>query len=276
MQAPAEFISWPFRYVRSLTASSNTIKMPQYKKLVDNTQSLSVVIAGIPDGLSLLELTNNNKNKIARLNVFSMVSLTEKFLQAVDESYGDEDLPIVSFNTPCSTTIDKTTGVLEIPHLNFYTIMNKAIPPDGVSICVGEMVEYRYLQQRHLYPTLVWDPDTQNLFRFSMPPGQRLVRCIIMPNNFIRTSTTMGYWNFDGLIFYVFAKNCFLVGGQYTNIDLPYITAISTEDSRTLSIITNFFSKIGMHKIESTSINQIYAIDKYLTVIVGSLDNLSL
>lgn len=97
-----------------------------------------------------------------------------------------------------------------------------------------------------------------------------------MPENFVRTGADTGYWNFDGLIFNVFARNCTLVGGEYRTEDLPYVTSISSEDPRTLSIITSFLSKIGMHKIESTAVNQIYAIDRYLTVVVGSLNNLAL
>lgn len=289
-QSADDFISWKYRYVRAFTASSNIVANPQYKKLIDNVQSIAIVAIGIPDGLSLLQWSTATQSMRNRLNVFSQETLSEKFLQTIDESYGDEVYPVMRLVSPVAI-IDGTFSsreqreLLKLPLDNFYTIVGKTIPPaDGSSssyagVSGGEFVEYRYLQQRQFYPTLAWDPSTGYLYKFVMPNKKirnRPIKCLIMPENFVRTDVNTGYWNFDGLIFHVFARNCTLVGGRYESEDLPYITSISNEDPRTISIITSFLSKIGMHKIESTAVNQVYAIDRYLTVVVGSLNNLAL
>lgn len=274
---PDDFIIWPYRYARELTASSNIIANPQYKKLVDNVRSVAIVVAGIPDGLSLLHMSKIKPTMITRLNVFAQEALSEKFLQSVDESYGEDAYPLMRLISPVASNIT-AAGQVSLPPENFYAITNKIRPPeakDQTAIYGGEFVEYRYLQQRQFYPTLAWDQSTGNTYRFAMPEKHKSITCLIMPENFTRTAVDRGYWDFNGLVFLVFAKNCTLVGGRFGD-DSNVITSISSEDPRALSIVTNFLSKIGMHKIESTAINQIYAVDKYLTVVVGSLNNLAL
>ena len=271
-----EFILWPYRYVRELVPSSNVRASPQHKTLVDNVQSITIVVAAIPEGMSLLQLTQIDSSMLTRLNVFAREPLDERFLKSVDDSYGDSFYPI----TRLTAVIASATYTL--PLENFYAVANRAITPESVSAGAsvvdaytgnGELVEYRYLQQRQFKPTLLWDPLLGSIYRFVMP--QKCLRCIIMPENFIRTSVNRGYWDFDGLIIYAFARNCTLVGGT-PGEDSQLITSLSNDDPRTLAIITNFLSKIGMHKIESTAINQIYSIDRFMTIVVGSLNNLAL
>lgn len=269
-----EFILWPYRYVRDFVPSSNVLANPQYKTIVDNVKSITIVVAAIPDGLSLLHLSKIDDSMITRLNVFAREPLDGRFLKSVDDSYGDTFYPITHLISSVASAIST------LPLENFYGISKKAITPEDAVIDSyagnGELVEYRYLQQRQFKPVLMWDPTTGSIYRFVMPPYKHeTVRCIIMPVNFIRTSTNRGYWNFDGLIINVFARNCTLVGGSPGD-DLEVVTSISNDDPRTLAIITSFLSKIGMHKIESTAINQIYSIDRFMTVVVGSLNNLSL
>lgn len=271
--AMSEYILWPYRYVREFVPSGNVLANPQYKTIVDNVKSITIVVAAIPDGLSLLQLLKINKSTITRLNVFAREPLDDRFLKSVDDSYGDTFYPINRLLSPVSSAI------YTLPLENFYAIFNKAITPNTIATDTfagnGELVEYRYLQQRQFKPVLMWDPVVGNIYRFVMPHKHKTIRCIIMPSNFIRTAINRGYWNFDGLIIYVFARNCTLVGGQ-PGTDSQVVTSISTDDPRTLATITNFLSKIGMHKIESTAINQIYSIDRFMTVVVGSLNNLSL
>lgn len=271
-----EFILWPYRYIRRFVPSSTVRKNPQYKTIVDNVKSITIVVAAIPDGMSLLQLSKINDSMIMRLNVFAREPLEDKFLNSVDDSYGDTFYPIVGLLSSVASAI------YTLPVENFYAISRKAILPDGVALDMadayagaGELVEYRYLQQRQFKPIIIWDPNNGNIYRFAMPRNNKTTRCIIMPENFIRIAVDRGYWNFDGLIIHVFARDCTLVGGSL-GMDSQSITSISNDDPRTLAIITSFLSKIGMHKIESTAINQIYSIDKYMTVVVGSLNNLNL
>lgn len=267
-----EFILWPYRYVREFVPSSNVLASPQYKTIVDNVKSITIVVAAIPDGLSLLELSKIDNSMIKRLNIFTREPLDYRFLKSVDDSYGDTFYPITRLLSPVASDI------YTIPPENFYSIANKAIASEDATNAYygcGELVEYRYLQQRHFRPVLVWDSSIGNIYRFVMPRTYKTIRCIIMPANFIRTSVKSGYWDFDGLIVNVFARNCTLVGGT-PGPDSQVITSISNDDPRTLATVTNFLSKIGMHKIESTAINQICSIDRFMTVVVGSLNNLSL
>lgn len=268
-----EFILWPYRYVREFVPSSNVLAKPQYKTIVDNVQSITIVVVAIPDGLSLLQLSKIDASMITRLNVFARERLDERFLKSVDDSYGDTFYPITRLVSPLASTPSSP------PIENFYAVSRKAITPDGASVDAyagsGELVEYRYLQQRQFRPVLIWDPTVGSIYRFALPIKHKTIRCVIMPGNFIRTAINRGYWNFNGLIVNVFARNCTLVGGLH-GTDPQVVTSISNDDPRTLSTITNFLSKIGMHKIESTAINQIYSIDKFMTVVVGSLNNLSL
>lgn len=268
----SEFILWPYRYVRELTPSSNILTSPQYKTIVDNMTSVTIVVAAIPDGMSLLQLSKIDDSMISRLNIFAHEPLDDRFLKTVDDSYGHAFYPITRLASPVASAIST------LPLENFYAISTKAIAPGGASDVYcgsGELVEYRYLQQRQFKPAIMWDPVIGDIYRFVMPHKHKIIRCIIMPANFIRTSYNSGYWNFDDLIVNVFARNCTLVGGS-PGTDSHIVTSISNDDPRTLATITNFLSKIGMHKIESTEINQIYSIDRFMTVVVGTLNNLSL
>lgn len=281
MTTPNDFILWPFRYIREFVPTSNVLTNPQYKNIVDNVQIVPIVVTAIPDGMSLTQLHRIDSTMITRLNIFAREALSDKFLTSIDELYGDGFYPLTKLYSPVAFTDNNDP----LPYENFYAVVNKPIAPQqndfiDTRVFGGEFVEYRYLQQRQFFPTLVWDQSTRAIYKFVMPNKElanQPVVGLIMPENFTRTGLNSGYWNFNGLIFSVFARNCILVGGNLANKqDSQFITSINNEDPRTVSTITNFLSKIGMHKIESTAVNQIYASDKYLTVVIGSLNNLAL
>lgn len=226
---------------------------------LDGNDYINVRITGIPDGVS--PLANEaivSTDCIYRLYIFAEQPLNETVLQALDKFYGKKAYPIIMTDTVC--------GVIDsIPKNNFY--MCKGTPSN-----ISEYTEYRYLQQRHMLTNIVFDSETNSVYRLVLPERPQLV--LIMPNNFVRTGLKKGYFRFDNnLIVRIYSK--YILSSALTeDSDVYEMTVFDIADTKLRSTIEGFFGRLGLHKIATNVNDQLYAYDKYITAIVGNASNL--
>lgn len=234
---------------------------------------INVNVTGIPDGISPLanEATTPiiNSQHLKRLYVFSDTQLDDSILSKIDNLYGKNHYPIITAQIPYGR---KPLGVY--PNTNFYLCHG---PPTVVS----NFTEYRYVQQRHVPANCALDISTGDLYRLTLP--HKVLIVIVMPENFVQTGRRSGYFRFDNnLIVQVISKypmassNFSPIEQQRDIVPYPEVSQISTYDDRLRTMIEQFFTRMGMHKIvlSSESNNQIYAYDKYMTLVAGIVDNI--
>lgn len=281
------FYQRKYRYARPFTAACIITDKPLTKKIINNQKTIEVDVFGIPDGVKLTSArsTTDHEMKCPRLNIFSDVPLPEIFQETIDGTFGHRPYPLPFFMNPTAQT-----PLDVLPIKNFYTLVNRPQVSDPYnpqsSIAIGDYIGYRYLQQRHTHPTIYW--DGQNIYPFVYPHKilkEKITTVLIMPENFVQTSLYTGFFNFNNLIYNVFSKYPLSSGKLKQFYDLNDITRrpenfsvtlIRAKDSRTYNNVALFLSKIGLHNIVSNDTNQIYAADKYLTVVVGSLADIAL
>lgn len=246
-----------YRYPREFKTD---IDVDHTEITLDGKTFIDITITGIPDNVSALA----NEALVAkdtprRLYIFSDVPLTEQYLHTLDRFYGKSPYKIIECLTP-------NIQLSSFPKNNFY-LTNE--PPSSIS----EFVEYRQFKQRHLLTNIAIDHNTMFLYKLVLSQPQLLV--IIMPSNFIRTGLKTGYFRFDNnLIIRVYSN--YMLSSELSDENVSEITVFTTNDVRLNSIVEKLFGRFGMHKIGSNSDDHIFAYDKFMTMVVGSVSNIAL
>lgn len=175
----------------------------------------------------------------------------------------------------------------------------------GCPTMSSSYIEYRHLQQRHMLANICFNPYIGAVYRLVLP--ERPMLCIIMPQNFIRTGPKQGFFRFDNnLIVRVYSR--FLLTAaqhdatssndadtdfvapmspeeelqqsqqQHPQLQQPVVevTVFSVDNIKTQRMVRQLFGRFGLHKIDSFNSNHMFAYDKYLTMIVGSIANIEL
>lgn len=228
--------------------------------MLDGHKFVNIIVSGVPDGVSPdVNEALVKKETLRRLYIFSNSKLNDNDLETIDTFYGKFPYPIFTAGIPCAIQPN-------IPNNNFYMCEEQ---PSTTS----RFVEYRYVQKRHEISNIVYNSTNGFIYRFVLPKRPMLV--IIMPANFIRTGPKTGYFKFDNnIIIRVYSD--YLLSAGIDEINDELISVITTEDTRLMECLKGFFSRMGMHIIMSNSLNQLYAYDSYMTLIVGSVANISL
>lgn len=231
----------------------------------DATTYTNVMITGIPDGVN--PLANEAlimKDSPKRLYIYSDKPLSDDYLTTIDDFYGRTPYPIIKASTPCGR-------LATYPRNNFY-LTNEG-PPSSVS----ELIEYRYMDQRHLLTNIAFDPNTGNVYKYVPAPQHEHLMVIVMPKNFIRTNLKCGYFRFkNNLIIRVFSQHI-LSSDVFDGNDQSEVTKLDRDQKNLKLALRRLFTSLGMNQIvETNEGTSIYAYDSHLTMVVGSLSNLML
>lgn len=267
---------------------------------------VNIALTGVPDGVP--PITNETlvpAGSPRRLYVFSDQPLSMSQLRTIDGFYGKRPYPIAVATVPCARL---PPG--RVPRNNFSLIlrtnagdndgtMNFSSDPDDrqpISAAYAHQpcslsgfIEYRYLQARHVAPSIGFHSLDGHVYRLVLPGRQQMI-VLIMPENFVATGLKRGFFRFDdGLIAHVFSSYPLAATRRVEQDDLAAaaaaasggnaiceISVIDTADQRLMDVIKGFFARIGMHRILSSAPNQVYAYDRFLTVVVGSTANIVL
>lgn len=229
---------------------------------INGVDYVNVVITGIPDGVSPEANEAVIKRQTPRrLYILSDRPLDHADIEVIDGFYGKRSLPMPDSTTVCGKVVS------DCPRNNFYSV-------EGTPNVAARFVEYRYVQRRHQPANIAWDTTTGNVHRLVLPPNAAML-VLVMPENFVRTSLKRGYFRLDNdLIVRVYSR--FVLSAATLEPDNELISVINTDDARLMTVVRAFFARLGMHRIVSTAVNQIYAYDRYLTLVVGSISNVAL
>lgn len=248
-----------FRYPREKRAQA--IMHKREKLTTDGINFADLIITGIPDGvMPEANLAEVWENAARRLYIFSVMPLSEKDLKSIDNFYGtSKPYPIFSAVRPIG-------NLPTIPLENFYLCDD---PPS----CIQSYVEYRYFESRSQPTKIAYCNSTGNVYRLVL---DKPLKVIIMPSNFIRTGGKSGYFRFENnLIVYVFSKVLLssAIAHNFDEGDVQ-ISKIDTTDKRLMRIITNLFTRLGVHNVATHQSDQIFAYDSDMTMVVGSVSNI--
>lgn len=224
-----------------------------------------IFVTGIPDGLS--EHTNValvERGAPRRLAVSSEAPLTESELRLIDKAFGRKPYPI--------PMLDDRSEMYTIsgdhrPSVNFLA----PIGP-GPTSTLSRFVEYRFFEQRHQPATVLLDPYTGQLHRF-VPPSMPIV--IVMPENFIKTDKSSGYFTVDeNLIVRIYSR--YPLSARVELPDHNLYSQISLSNERTVNVCKQALTSLGLHKITYTHNDQIYGSDAFVTAVIGKVANINL
>lgn len=258
-------------YARPYTTSITSSERP----LTDDPEPrgrVDVYLVGVPDGVSprvyetLVPVGNTR-----RLYLYSQNRLPEDWLSVADASYGERAYPSLCLETPCARDC-------RTPQQNFYT--TDTSNGDGGAVSRrrqdgGAFVEYRYVEQRHKAANIYYDEFNSNVYRLALPSDSALL-VLIMPRNFVRTGLKQGYFLFDDidLVVRVYSKHL-LSSERESDTDEVLVNDVCTGNRRVMGIVRSFFSRMGVHTVYEPSDHQIVGYDRYLTLVVGDVSNIS-
>lgn len=249
-----------FRYARQFQTDIQTAETRELT--IDNINFITITIIGVPDGIDVRANEAIIRNDtIKRLYILSDIELSENYLSTIDSFYGKIIFPIIE----CKTLIP----LLNFPPVNnFYAC--SSVQPNTLST----FVEYRYLQQRHMTADVCVNATYDFISRIVLPKRPLLV--IIMPRNFVRTSLKAGYFLFDhNIVIRVYSKYLLACAQDGNEPDFPVITDMNINDRKFMDTVNGFYGRLGFHKIASHTQKHVYAFDKYMTIVTGSIANVS-
>lgn len=254
-----------YRYARPFETD---ITFDSKQVTINGVDYVNVVITGIPDGVSPDANEAVIKRRTPRrLYILSDRPLDRADIEVIDGFYGKRPFPMPSAITVCGNVTARSQ-----PRNNFYSMVAM---DGGRPNAAARFVEYRYVQRRHQPANLAWDSTTGDVYRLVLPSKPAVMLVLVMPENFVRTSLRRGYFRLDNdLIVRVYSR--FVLSAANFEPDNELISVINTDDTRLMSVIRAFFARLGMHKILTTAVNQIYSYDRYLTLVVGSIANIAL
>lgn len=238
-----------------------------------NVNVYGIIPEGIPDGISLdanYAIIKDIENvKLKRLIIYSEQQLTENYLRSLDSVFGQHQMPLWQLTGKSHAYIyDK------IINFNFYT--NLHLDQDDFSV-VTPVIEFRNFFFRHKIATVFVNRKGDKVYKLCLP--KRVARLMIyMPENFYSYSfdNKRGFFKLNNdLIIQVFSR--YPLTSQ-SNI------VVSSNDNVLVTVYKNelrnevleIFTAFGIANIDFSSPYRIIGYDKYVKLIVGSLDNLYL
>lgn len=272
------------------------------RKLVTRTDAdgaIDIAVTGVPEGVP--PVTNETlvaANATRRMFVYTDQPLSISQLRTIDSFYGKKPYPIAVANVPCAkmpegklprnnfSLILRTNAGINDPATDFYKDEDEPQPVTAAyphqPCSLSGFVEYRYLQSRHVAPSIGFHSLDGHVYRLVLPGRQQMI-VLVMPENFVATGLKRGFFSFEGgLIAHVFSTYPLAATRRVNPEDLAsgnfvcQVSVIDTSDQRLMDAIKGFFASIGMHRILSTTQNQVYAYDRFITVVVGSTANIVL
>jgi len=246
-----------YKYPREYTTN---IKYETKQLLLNGRNLVNITITHIPEGVS--PLANEaviEENTPKRLHIYSDAPISESQLLELDRLYGRSRFPLQTMNYAIGQQIT-------YPRNNFYLSSDNEVPNSTTTF-----TEYRYLQKRNIKSNILYNNKTKQVYSLVLPERTMLV--IIMPANFVRTGLKSGYFNFDGNLIVRCYSRYILSSELYNSQDTGEVTVFNTRNKRLTNSIKSFFIRLGFHNVQSISDNHIFTFDKYLTFIVGSLNN---
>lgn len=254
------YSDYPYYYARPFQAEKDFVA----KITQDGEEYINVVATSVPDGVSpIAARALISSDTIRRLYIYSEKALSEEYLQSLDRYYGKTQYDIVYVGQTVANI-----GLDRVPQENHFRCSE-------TPSVIGQYTEYRYLHDRHIRSRIVYNDQTGDIHRLTLPNQPLLI--LIMPSNFVRTGTNAGYFRFENNLIFRIHSRCMLTGVLIDNADEACLgSVIHTNDRPLMSVIEAFFGKLNLHKIVSPAEDQIFAYDKYLTCYVGSMGSISL
>lgn len=265
-------------YARPYTTSISSSAHPRIDELntsVGEGGHVDVYLVGVPDGVSPRAYEASvPADTVRRLYLYSNKRVPDKWLSIADASYGERPYPLLTLETPCARDC-------RTPVNNFYTALADRADEDVYAAAANRrqdatFVEYRYVEQRHAEANLYYDEFSNRAYRLALPADSALL-VLIMPSNFVRTDLKRGYFLFDAidLIVRVYSKHLLSADRTADAGEEPLVSDVCTANRRVMDIVRSFFSRMGVQSVYVASDNQIIGYDRYLTLVVGDVSNIS-
>lgn len=246
-----------FKYARAFEG-------PVSSKKIDFSSSsgevTSVCITGIPDGVD--PAANEcliRKGTKRRLYIFASQSLSEVDLKHLEDFYGKVPYPLFK-----GKPFSRLTSYPQ--DCNFFLL------PSAPLSMTSQCVEYRLFALRSMKSNMVYNESQGLVYKVAFP--FRSLLAIVMPRNFVCTNLKSGYFVFpENIIMRVYSK--YILSGfksDATNLN-GLVSDITSVNARFRSVISRFFTNYGFHNIVDAE-RQIYAHDKYMTLVVGEISNI--
>lgn len=249
--------NWNYVYPRQYKYTHSNRLTPMYK----NGDAV-LYICGIPDGISPLVNSTliEKKDYIPRLYICSMIQLDEVELTNLDNIYGDSFYEIYELNSNLYTMIDS------IPiDVNYYYAVDKPLST------VSNFIEYKYLNTRNFNTNcIISEYGNQFKLQSLVLPRNLYPIVIIMPENFIKTSNTSGYFLLENNLI-IKLNSDYLLSGNNSSKPLQFVTNTTTLNKTAIQLIKKNLNLLGFTSIYSLN-TKIIAKDKYFTATIGEED----
>lgn len=227
-----------------------------------------VKIFGVPDGVDpKVNYALIKENEIKRLYIFSNTKLNSDQLNSIHKIYGTKYFPIRNLYDFLDIN-NLQFQALNISE-NFYTNINNELPTS-----VSQFTEQRFFRERHFPATkfLKQEGDSIKITNFVLPPNIAPIT-IMMPENFIQTTETSGYFHLrNNIIIRLYSK--YKLTSNNKQIDHNLITIINTKNPTLTKNLLIYFDKLKLLKITITE-NQIIGQDNSFIGIIGNISNLN-
>lgn len=259
-------------YRRPYSTSASNVR----QQLNDGTE---IYITGIPDGVSpKATVAIVPKDTVRRLYIVSNRRLDETTKRTIDrykrDEYDKHDYPIRTVRYPCAV-------LSQYPRMNFY--MNKHAADSPITTTTT-LLEYRYLQNRHLPATVAYDQSTGELYRLALDDDGLTKLILLMPKNFVKTSARSGYLQCDDDVIVHIKSNFDISANNDNNNDNDndgdndtndlVVSVINLHDGILKRKMLNVMSTLGFTNVLFTDdMDGIIGKDRYMTAVIGNLKN---
>lgn len=239
------------------------------EKFVELLKTSNVIkIYGIPDGVDpKINYTLIKENEMKRLYIMSNLQLNSEQLTTIHKLYGIKYFPIRNLY-----------DILDINNLqfnasniteNFYTTLFNEQPSS-----VSQFVEQRFFSKRHIPATkfIKQGQEIINITNLVLPPNVATI-IIMMPENFIQTSETSGYFHLqNNIIIRLYSK--YRLVSNNKQLDHNLVTIINTKNKILTNNLLEYLDKLKLFRITITK-TQIIGQDNIFKAIIGNISNLN-
>lgn len=256
-------------------AATYKFKYPRWYSKRDNENVVvyGIIPEGIPDGVSLdanyAIIKDIENEKLKRLIIYSEQKLTENFLREMDNVFGEEKMPLWRLTGKSHAYIYN-----KIINFNFYTTLQ--INEDNFSV-ITPVIEFRNFFFRHKVATVFVNRKADTVYKLCLPKRVASIM-IYMPDYFYSYSfdNKRGFFKMrNDLIIQVFSRYP-LTSQSNIVISSNDNILVTNYKSELRNEILEIFTAFGIVNIDFSSPFRIIGYDKYVKLIVGSLDNLYL
>lgn len=245
------------------------ISFDNKEKLIELLKDSNVIkVYGVPDGIDpKINYTLTKQNEKKRLYIMSHIRLNTEQLNTIHKLYGIKYYPIRNlYDFLNINSIQFKTSLISE---NFYTTLYDEQPSS-----VSQFVEYRFFSKRHFPATkfIQQNKEQINITNFVLPPNFASI-IIIMPENFIQTTETSGYFYLqNNIIIRLYSK--YRLTSNNKQADHNLITVINTKNKLLTNNLLDYFNKLKFLQITITEY-QIIGQDNIFRAIIGNTSNLN-